>query len=109
MLLYNLTFNVDDNIRRQWLDYMRDEWIPAVLATGLLHSPRLMQLMKSEPQGTSYALQWEADDMRQLKTFLQEYWPAFQQKFYDKFSHQVVYFPTTLKDIDWQKGAQNGS
>ncbi|NPA46113.1 MAG: DUF4286 family protein [Chlorobi bacterium] len=100
MLIYNITFNVDDRMRRQWLDYVREEWIPAVLATGLLHSPRLMQLMKAEPQGTSYALQWSADDMRQLKKFLNEHWPAYERDFRERFGEALVYFPTTLKEIE---------
>ncbi len=100
MLIYNITFNVEDPVRAQWMDFVRDELIPRMTGTGLLTHPQLMQLMRAEPQGTSFALQFRAEDMRTLRDFLQNHWPAIQDLIRERFGDRAVYFPSTLKILD---------
>jgi len=103
MILYNLTFNVEDDVKDDWLDYMKNRFIPAMLESGLLTMPVLSELLLDEPQGTSYALHFQVNDMEDLRRFQRKEWRPILEALYKQFGDKVVFFPTEMKVI-YEKG-----
>ena len=99
MILYNITFNVEDDIKEQWLSYMEENFIPAMIKSGLLETPVLSELLLDEPQGTSYALHFQVKDMDALRRFQRKEWRPILEALYKKFGDKVVFFPTEMKVI----------
>ncbi len=99
MILFNITFNVDDDIKSEWLDYMQHEIIPKMLKSNLLHSAVLSELLLNEPQGTSYALQFLSENPEILNRFRRADFPAIKRELWEKYGDKVVFFPTEMKVI----------
>ena len=59
MLIYNVTVKVETGIEAQWVQWMKTEHIPQVLATGCFTGHKMLKLI-SEPatDGVTYAIQY---------------------------------------------------
>jgi hypothetical protein len=99
MIIYNITFNVENDIKPEWLDFMQREMIPLMLKSRLLHSAVLSELLIDEPQGTSYALQFRSDNAGNLKKFQDRELQPILSAMHRKYGDKVVYFPTEMKII----------
>lgn len=58
MYIYNVTVNIDDSIKEDWIRWMQQTHIPEVIASGCFTSHRICKLMNVEDQGTTYAIQY---------------------------------------------------
>ena len=99
MIIYNITFNVENDIIPGWLDFMQREIIPAMLKSKLLHSAVLSELLIDEPQGTSYSLQFRSNNAENLKKFQDRELQNILSAIHRKYGEKVVYFPTEMKII----------
>ena len=45
MLIYNVTIKVDRIIAREWLQWLQQEHIPAIMATGCFTEYRVVRLL----------------------------------------------------------------
>ena len=103
MYIYNITFNIDKSIEKEWLNYIKLQFIPKMLESGLLKSSLTSKIMVNEAQGNSYSIQFAADNKADLKQFIdQELFPILNE-LHLKFSPKMVYFATELDVIDRQK------
>ncbi len=62
MLIYNTTFQVDDEVHDNFLIWIKESYIPEVEKHGALRAPRICRVLSHRDEGTSYSLQWEVDD-----------------------------------------------
>jgi len=107
MYIYNITFNVDKEIEKDWLNYVKETFIPAMLKSGLLHTALTSKIMIDEAQGNSYSIQFSANNKEDLDNFIQnELYPLLNQ-LHLKFSPKMVYFATELDVIDQQKNKES--
>ncbi|MEO1653270.1 MAG: DUF4286 family protein, partial [Bacteroidota bacterium] len=61
MVLYNVTLNVEDSIRDEFVPWMKHTHIPAVMATGLFLDYKFLKLISNhgDSVGTStFAVQY---------------------------------------------------
>ena len=55
MILYNVTVNIHESVQDQWLQWMQQTRIPAILATGKFSSAKIVKvLIEEEMGGTAY-------------------------------------------------------
>ncbi len=73
MYIYNVTINIDNSIQTAWLEWMQNEHIPAMLATGKF-SKALMTCVQVEEEmgGTTYSVQYRTDSKETLEKYYQE-------------------------------------
>ncbi len=100
MYIYNITFNVDKEIEKDWLKYIKENFIPAMLKSGLLHTALTSKIMVDETQGNSYSIQFSANNKEDLERFIQEELYPLLNQLHLKFSPKMVYFATKLDVID---------
>ena len=103
MYIYNITFNVDKAIEKEWLDYIKNNFIPKMLESGLLKSSLTSKIIVDEAQGNSYSIQFAADNQADLKQFIDKELYPILNELHLKFSPKMVYFATELDVIDRQK------
>jgi len=103
MYIYNITFNVDKEIERDWLKYIKEKFIPQMLHSGLLQSSLTSKIMVDEAQGTSYSIQFAAENKSDLKKFIENELSPILHELHAKFSPKMVYFATELDVIDKSK------
>ncbi|SEA20286.1 DUF4286 family protein [Pedobacter hartonius] len=100
MLLYNVTIIIEDASAEAWLNWMQEEHIPEVMATGMFVSNRLLQVVDSPNEGVTYCIQYVTQSMEDYDTYQQLFAPALQEDLNTKFRDKFVSFRTLMEYID---------
>ncbi len=102
MYIYNITFNIDNEIEKDWLQYIKETFIPKMLRSGLLQNAITSKIMVDEAQGNSFSIQFQAANKDDLDRFIQNELYPILNELHLKFSPKMVYFATELDVIDRQ-------
>jgi hypothetical protein len=100
MILYNVTVSVDKPYEMEWLTYIKEEYIPKVMATGRFVDSKVYKLVNAEDEGATYSLQYFAQNIMDLETYLAVEGPAIIQEHYDRYKDKHVAFRTVLEEVD---------
>lgn len=100
MILYNVTVNIHESVQDQWLQWMQQTQIPAILATGKFSSAKIVKvLIEEEMGGTTYSIQFTTDSKATLEKYYTEDAPRFRQESYQLFGEKMLAFRTELELI----------
>lgn len=106
MVIYNVTVNIDENVNEEWVKWMKDDHIPAVLATGHFHGSTFSKILAEEAGGFAYSIQYLAKSMEALEKYMAEEAPRLRKEFQDQYGTKAVSFRTLLDVI--HKADHNG-
>ena len=100
MILYNVTTGVDKEVEHDWIIWMKEEHIPAVMSTGLFKHYKFYRVAdRQEDGGQSYSTQYFADSMDDLHRYLHQHAPALRKAHEDRFGESQVSFRTILEEV----------
>ncbi|SFW71302.1 DUF4286 family protein [Chitinophaga sancti] len=100
MIIFNITTMVSHPINDRWLQWMKEDQIPAIMNTGLFHDYRMCRLLEQdEEDGLTYSVQFFADTQENYQTYIDEYAPVLQKRAYDLFGSQFVAFRTVMQVV----------
>jgi|SRR5690606_24647484 len=100
MLLYNVTGGIDKNAEYEWLQYMKQTHIPAVMKTGMFTSFKFFKILHDQGEDTtSYSVQYFAPYIEQVQQYLEVYAPALVEEHRQKFINKHVVFQTLLEEV----------
>jgi hypothetical protein len=99
MIIYNVTVNIDNDVRDEWVKWMKEEHIPEVMNTGLFTEYRMCRVMVEEESGTTYSVQYSCRNMETLEKYQRDYAPALQKKHTSRYEGKFVAFRTLLELI----------
>ena len=100
MLLYNVTVGIDKDSEQEWLTYMREKHIRAVLNTGLFVSHKMYKVLHDQEEGTiSYSVQYLARSIEDVQKYLETFAPALIEEHRKKFHNRHVTFMTLLDEV----------
>ncbi|MDN5212628.1 DUF4286 family protein [Fulvivirgaceae bacterium BMA12] len=101
MILYNVTVNIDDDVREEWITWMKTKHIPDVLATGQFIDHRFYKLIEEvQNGGTTYSIQFFARSMREIDHYLANFATRLRDDHLQKFKDKHVAFRTVLESVD---------
>ena len=99
MIIYNVTVNVENDIREEWLQWMKAKHIPDVMATGYFIEHKICKVLVDEEQGTTYSIQYTAANMKDLEEYQRDHAPRLQKDHTDKYAGKFVAFRTLLEIV----------
>ncbi|MEC5147641.1 DUF4286 family protein [Chitinophaga sp. 212800010-3] len=100
MVIYNITTKVATDTYLQWLQWMREEQVPATLATGLFHGHRICRLLEQDDEeGPTYVVQYFTDHLNSYNTFVEKHQQALRQRGYDLFGDRFIAFSTVMEEV----------
>lgn len=97
MLIYNVTVKVETQAQDEWLEWMRQEHIPAVMRSGKFEDYRICRLLHQEEDGVTYAVQYFCRDLAAMYAYQQEDAPRLQAEHASRFSGKYVAFRTLME------------
>jgi hypothetical protein len=100
MIIYNDTIIVEPSAEQEWLDYMKQEHIPAIMATGCFSSYRILNVIDSPNEGITYCIQYNADDIQKFNDYYNEHLYRFQEIHQERFAERFVMFNTLMKTVE---------
>lgn len=99
--IYNVTIVVDASIEERWIQWMKDEHIPEVMATGLFKSYLFTQVYPEQEQDNpSYSVQYRASDLESIKLYMQMYAGDLREKSAKAWGNHALAFRTLLEVLD---------
>ena len=100
MILYNTTYSVAPEIGADWLRWIKTFYLPAVMATELPVSYRVLRLLTEiDNGGVTYSVQLDFSAMEDYFTYLNRHADAMQQRITHRCGNQFVSFDTLLEEV----------
>ena len=100
MIIYNVTTNIHESVKDQWLKWMQEKHIPEILATKKFSSARIVRVMiEEEMGGITYSVQYVTDSKETLERCYIEDEPKFHQEALGLFADKLLSFRTELELI----------
>lgn len=99
MVLYNVTVSIDAAIEMEWLEWMQNEHIPAVMRTGCFDECKLSRVNGEEDGGKTYAVLYLSPSQQHLDTYQEQFAPTLQKDHLDRYQGRFAAFRTTLSVV----------
>jgi hypothetical protein len=100
MLLYNITIAVDAPIEQEWKNWMKQEFIPESMKTGLFTDFRFYKVLThDDPASVSYCVQYFVETIEQFNQYLNAHAQALLEQQRLKFPDRHAAFQTLLEEI----------
>lgn len=100
MYIYNVTTNIEESIRVQWLSWMKEVHIPEMLETGKFTKALMSQVLVEEQMGgITYSIQYTTDSKETLQKYYAEDAERLRKKVMERFAGKFVAFRTELEII----------
>ena len=100
MLIYNVTIKVDASIADEWLQWLLQDHIPEVMATGCFSSHKLVRLLEvDDSEGPTYAIQYHADSKANYNRYIEMHASLLRQKSIDKWGNRFIAFRSLMQEV----------
>lgn len=100
MLLYNETVGIDKEVEQAWLLWMRETYLPSMMATGMFIDSKIYRILHDNEDGTiSYSIQYFSPSIDHIQKYLDEYAPQIGEAHRQKFANKHVIFRTLLEQV----------
>lgn len=100
MIIINTTYHVSRVVEKEWLDWVNNLYIPKVISTGILQTPRLLRVfVEKEENAEVYALQFEVENFDKLEYWSDHHSREFKNEMSDLFAERVLGFTTVMETL----------
>ncbi len=101
MIVYNITFQIENDTAPLWLSFMKDDYLPLIKKTGYIESYRILKLLNDEYSqgGVTYSVQFMVESLEQLTNYQALYEESFEIRLRQRFEGKYVFFKTWLEEI----------
>ena len=101
MFLYNITFNIEPEIKDQWITWMKKEYLSFVMNTNLFSKVKFFRLLnETENQGFTYSVQFFSDSLDNVNEYLENSAQEIVDRHNLLFKYKHVSFMTILESVD---------
>jgi Domain of unknown function (DUF4286) len=101
MVIYNVTIKVANAIQQEWLQWLKEEHIPEVIATGCFTHAVIVRLLEvDDREGPTYAVQYHAPSKALYNNYIENHAPAMRQKSFDKWGDQFIAFRSVMQVVN---------
>jgi len=101
MFIYNVTIKVTNEIKEDWLLWLKTEHLPEVLATGCFHKATVLQLLEvDDSEGPTYAVQYKAESKSAYNLYIEKYSEILRDKSYHKWGNQFIAFRSLMQVVN---------
>lgn len=101
MILYNITYNVSNDIEADFVQWMKSTHIPDVFATGLFTEHKFLRLLNStDDASTNYSVQFFAEDSSKLIEYENRFANKLRYETQARYGEKALAFRTLLETVD---------
>lgn len=100
MLLYNVTVKIAKEVEPEWLQWMQQEHIPAVLESKQFLTSRISRLLdQPEEEESTYVIQYSCESRDHFNHYLHTFASALRDEHNKKYQGKFVAFRTLMEVI----------
>ena len=98
MIIYNITINVNWSIHDDWLQWLKQEYIPTILQTGCFSESKILRLLEiDDEEGPTYAIQFHAAAVAAYEVYINQYAAPINQQALEKWGDQIIAFRSVME------------
>ncbi len=98
-IIYNTTFIIDEEIENEWISFMREHYVAAVLNQKACEDLLFTKVSIDQPEGKTYSVQMFFKDERQKEEFLNRHLPPIEERIICRYADRYVCFSSVLTEI----------
>lgn len=100
MIIYNVTVKTEPGIAAEWEQWMKEEHMPELLATGLFTEYKLCRLLEQdEMEGITYVAQYFCKDIAAYNAYISDHAPLMREKGFNRFGNRFIAFRTVMEVV----------
>jgi hypothetical protein len=100
MIIYSITINIDNEVHEDFLRWMKNNYIPALIQSGLIVENKILKLLTElDNGGVTYSFQYYLNRMEDYKQLENEVIPPLKNSLFNLFQSRYVEFTTLLEII----------
>ena len=101
MLIYNITIKVDHSIAKEWLNWLQEEHVPEIIATGCFSRALILRLRETEENdGVTYAIQYYTEREALYNEYIEKYADDMRKKGREKWGNKYIAFRSVLEVVN---------
>ena len=101
MIIYNVTVKVTPQIHEEWVKWMKEVHIPAVMATKHFEKFYFSRIISHQDnEGFTYSVQYHSISMGVVHQYQIKHAPQLQKEHVEKFGEQALAFRTLMEILD---------
>lgn len=100
MIIYNVTVSVEEDFTNDWLNWMKTEHIPEVMACGIFTKAQINRVIAEGDSNNTFAIAYTCVSMRDLHRYQTKFSSNLQKKHIDRYGDKVVAFRTVMDVIE---------
>jgi hypothetical protein len=88
-------------IVNEWLQWQKEEHIPAIMDTGMFTEYKFFRLLEQEEsEGLTFIIQYFTTSYENYERYISEYAPALREAAIKKWGHQFIAFRTVMEVVN---------
>lgn len=100
MYIYNVSVRVETDIVDEWVGWMKNHHIPAVIETGCFVTHQMHRLIQPEMEdGVTFVMQYQMDSLEDYERYQSIFAPTLQQETKDRYGDKVLAFRTLMQTV----------
>ena len=100
MIIYNVTVSVEESIKTDWLNWMKTEHIPEVMAAAVFTKAQINRVIVQGDSNNTFAIAYACSSMKDLHQYQIECSAELQQKNIARYGDKAVAFRTIMEVIE---------
>lgn len=101
MLIFNTTYQVDNNDAREFVIFVHEQFMPATHQQGDMKNGRLLRILShKDPDSECFAVQFEVEDTAALHHWHTQLGQSLEKDIEKMFNGRVVGFSTIMEVIE---------
>lgn len=101
MVIYNVTVKIDWSIHANWIQWMKEEHMDQLTATGCFVKHQLLRLIDvDDTEGPTYAAQYFAESKALYNRYIENFSQTIRKKAVDKWGNQFVAFRSVMQVVE---------
>jgi len=98
MIIYNVTVNVEDDVEKEWLNWMKTHHIPRVMSCGIFLKAHVSKVITHNEN--TYAISYFCKNVKDLHRYQIQFSQSIQEEHANKYAEKAVVFRTILELIE---------
>ena len=100
MIIYNVTVSVEQSVKNDWINWMKTEHIPEVMACGIFTKAQINRVIVQADSDNTFAIAYTCSSMKELHQYQIKFAPELQRKHDKKFKEKAIAFRTLMEIIE---------
>jgi hypothetical protein len=99
MIIYNVTVNITNDVKDDWLIWMKEVYFPDVMETKCIIATDIFKVLVDEEEGTTYSVQLSCNTMEDYNNYQINFSHKMKKVDSKKYANKMAAFSTLLEKI----------